>query len=138
MGPAHDRQAPPEMNGGIGMNENGSVWRLSVPALAIRQVARLLPDVDGLWDLTARLCGRLDASIPGRLMHCFYCMSLWIALPLAVLTSNGWLGIVVHWLALWGAACLLEKSTAKPGPEFQRVEILEGNALCVAARREAI
>jgi len=104
-GPARGWRAPPEMNGGIGMNENGSAWRLSMPR---------------------------------RWMNCFYCMSFWIALPLAVLTSNGWLGIAAHWLALSSAAGLLGKSTTMPGPEFQRVEIPEGDAPCVAARHEAV
>lgn len=120
------------------MNENGSIWRFGLAALAVWRVTHLLAEEDGPWDLIARLRGRLGANILGRLMDCFYCLSLWIALPLAVLTSNGWFGLAVHWLALSGAACLLEKSTAKPGPEFQRVEILEGDALCAAAKHEAI
>jgi hypothetical protein len=120
------------------MNENGPVWRVSAPALAIGRVVRLLPGVNGPWDLTTRRRDRFGATMPGRWMNCFYSMSLWIASPLAVLTSNGWLGIAVHWLALSGAACLLEKSTPRPGPEFQPVEIPEGDALCVAARREAV
>lgn len=93
------------------MNRNGPVLRLSAPALAIGRVVRLLPGVNGRWDLTTRLRYRFGVTMPGRLMNCFYSISLWIALPLAVLTSNGWLGIAVHWLALSGAACLLEKSS---------------------------
>jgi hypothetical protein len=126
------------MNGGIGINENVPVWRLSASALAIRRVLRLLPGVNGPWNLTTRLRDRFGATMPGQWMNCFYCMSLWIALPLAVLTSNGWLGIVVHWLAPPGAACMQEKSTPWPGPEFQPVEIPEGDALCIAARSEAV
>jgi hypothetical protein len=44
-----------------------------------------------------------------RLIDVLYCVCLWIALPLAVFTSNGWLGLLGHGLALTGAASFLEK-----------------------------
>lgn len=43
----------------------------------------------------------------------FYGLSLGLALPLAVFTSNGLLGLLVHAIALSGAASLLEQSARK-------------------------
>jgi hypothetical protein len=48
------------------------------------------------------------SSFPRKLMDCFYCLSLWIAAPLALLT-NHWREWPILWLALSGAACLLER-----------------------------
>ena len=48
------------------------------------------------------------AGSVARLLGGLYYLSLWIALPLAVFTSNGLLGLFVHWLALSGMASLLE------------------------------
>lgn len=120
------------------MNENNSIWRFGLSVLAVWRVTHLLAEEDGPWNAIAKVRARLGSGVLGQLMDCFYCLSLWVALPVAVLTSNGWLGIAVHWLALSGAACLLEKATTRQGPEFQRVEILEGDAPCAAVKPEAI
>ena len=48
-----------------------------------------------------------------RLVRRFYGISLGLALPLAVFTSNGLLGLMVHAIALSGAASLLEQSARK-------------------------
>jgi hypothetical protein len=38
---------------------------------------------------------------------------LWLAIPLAVLVGEGWAQQLLLWLALSGAACLLEKATRR-------------------------
>jgi hypothetical protein len=50
----------------------------------------------------------------GNLLDCFYCLSLWIAIPFAFLLCSEWLWGIITWLALSGAACLLFKLTNKP------------------------
>jgi hypothetical protein len=45
----------------------------------------------------------------GSLLHCFYCLSLWVSLPLAVLIGSSLAERTLLWLALSGAACLLER-----------------------------
>jgi len=120
------------------MNEENSIWRFSLSALAVWRMTHLLAEEDGPWDLLAKLRAALGNGVLGQLMDCFYCLSLWIALPLAVLTSNGWLGIAVHWMALSGAACLLEKATTGQTQEIPTLEILEGDAPCAAVKREAV
>jgi hypothetical protein len=42
-------------------------------------------------------------------MDCFYCLSIWVALPLGIYFGTGWLEKILLWLALSGAAILLEK-----------------------------
>ncbi len=120
------------------MNENSSIWRFCLSALVLWRVTHLLAEEDGPWDAIAQLRAWLGSGVLGRLMDCFYCMSLWVALPLAVFTSSGWVGVAMHWLALSGAASLLEKSTSRSAAEAARLEFLEGDASCAAVKREAI
>lgn len=84
--------------------------------LALWRVTHLLQAEDGPWDLVARLRRAAGAGFFGRLLDCFYCLSLWLAAPLA-----WWLGDtpgqrLLLWPALSGAACLLERATAEPQP----------------------
>ena len=50
----------------------------------------------------------------GGLLDCFYCLSEWFSAPLAFYLAHGWPHRVVLWLALSGAACLLERATGMP------------------------
>jgi hypothetical protein len=125
----------------IAMNESNSIWRFVLSALAVWRVTHLLAEEDGPWDLIARLRAWLGSSVFGRLMDCFYCLSLWVSLPLAIWLSSGWIGLLVNWQALSGTACLLERTTrgaqpASPGSPAG-TEILEGDASCAVARSEA-
>jgi hypothetical protein len=97
-------------------------------ALATWRITHLLVEEDGPADLVLRLRGAVDSSVLGQVMDCFYCASVWVALPFAVVltrrpaskpswwrvgTSRGVLspGRVATWAALSGAACLLEQAT---------------------------
>ena len=35
---------------------------------------------------------------------------------MAIWLSSGWIGLLIHWQALSGVACLLEKATQKAEP----------------------
>jgi hypothetical protein len=117
------------------LNELRPIWRFCLSALAVWRLTHLLASEDGPWDVIVRVRARLGQSILGRLMDCFYCLSLWISLPLAVILSDGWSGLLVYWLALSGAACLLEQSTSKQ--TAPTIEILEGVPPCAVVRSEA-
>jgi hypothetical protein len=49
-------------------------------------------------------------------MDCFYCTSLWVAAPIALKLSPHPRELPLTWLALSGAACLLEQATAPHTP----------------------
>jgi Protein of unknown function (DUF1360) len=88
--------------------------RLVLAILATWRVTHLLANEDGPWDLIARLRARLGNGLLGRLMDCFKCLSLWVALPMAFFVSRRPVEIVFTWLALSGAACLLERIGQEP------------------------
>jgi hypothetical protein len=90
-----------------------SLGGVALSSLAIWRVIHLFWGEDGPWDIFARLRILAGDSGFGRLLDCFYCLSLWVALPFAALVSDGWVGGVTAWLAMSGAATLLERATAQ-------------------------
>lgn len=83
-------------------------FRFLLATLAVWRITHLLVHEDGPWDLGARLREQLGPSFWGRLMDCFKCLSVWIAVPFAWFVGGGWIQELVVWLALSGAAILLE------------------------------
>ncbi len=119
------------------MNETPVIWRFVLSALAVWRVTHLLAEEDGPWDMIASLRSKLGAGIFGRLMDCFYCLSLWLSLPLAIWLGNkSWIGSLLHWQALSGAACLLEKMTGRQIAPQPQIETIEGDESCVVVRSE--
>ena len=54
----------------------------------------------------------LSRSFWGKLMDCFNCLSLWVALLFAPVVTFQFPEVALIWVALSGAACLLERGTA--------------------------
>lgn len=90
-----------------------TVFEFVLAALATWRITHLLSKEDGPFDLIFRLRRQLGQSLFGSLLDCFYCLSIWIALPFAIWLGIGWKEKVLMWLALSGAACLLEQFTVK-------------------------
>lgn len=87
-----------------------TVWiRVVLAILATWRVTHLLANEDGPADVIFRLRRRLGDGFIGSLMDCFNCMSIWIAAPFALFVSTDPLSWAVSWLALSGAACILER-----------------------------
>lgn len=103
-----------------------------IASLATWRVAALLVREDGPWDLVARLRGVLAGTMPGRALTCFFCTSLWVAAPFAwglVGATRRW---PVVWLAVSGAAGLLERASAPA--EVPVVDLAEAERLNEEAR----
>jgi hypothetical protein len=85
--------------------------RLALASLATWRVTHLLAHEDGPADVVARARERLGDTPAGALMDCFNCMSIWVAAPLSLTVARRPRRASVVWLALSGAACLLEATT---------------------------
>ena len=90
--------------------------RFVLAALATWRVTHLLANEDGPGGIVFRLRRRLGASWAGGLMDCFNCLSFWVAIPAAFFVTTRPVVWPVAWLALSGAACLLERLGGGDGP----------------------
>jgi len=90
-----------------------SFYWLTIGILAVWRVSHLLYAEDGPGDIFARLRRSAGQGFWGRLLDCFYCTSLWVALPLAAWLGETWKQRLLLWPALSAGAILLERLTAK-------------------------
>jgi hypothetical protein len=91
----------------------GSLWfRFVVAALATWRLTHLLAFEDGPFALVARV--RAAAGRAGRLFDCFYCLSVWIAAPLALFVTKTPVVWLCVWPALSGVACIVHRATSAP------------------------
>lgn len=79
--------------------------------LCVWRITHLLQAEDGPWDIVVRFRRQAGAGFFGSLLDCFYCLSLWIALPLALLIGERWLERLILWPAFSAGAILLERVT---------------------------
>lgn len=82
---------------------------LVLGTLCVWRVTHLLSAEDGPWDLVVRLRSSAGAGFWGKLLDCFYCLSLWIALPLAFGLGRDWKEKLLLWPALSGGAALVQR-----------------------------
>ena len=93
----------------------GIEW-LVAGVLAVWRITHLLALEDGPFDAVLRLRRALGDGTLGHLMDCFYCLSLWVALAVALvieaLDAAPALGAtLLLWPALSGGALLLQRAT---------------------------
>lgn len=98
------------------MGEEGAAFRFALGSLATWRVTHLLAEEDGPFDAGVRLRLRAGNGALGELMDCFYCLSVWVAAPAALAVARSRRDVPLTWLALSGAACLLERATAGRAP----------------------
>lgn len=90
------------------LDELGFWPRLPLAVLAAWRITHLLAAEDGPFGLVLKLRQRLGSGPWGQLMDCPYCVSLWVAAPLAPLLARDLLGWGLGVLALSGAVCIIE------------------------------
>jgi hypothetical protein len=88
----------------------------ALAVLAVWRVTHLLVAEDGPWNMFAQLRRAAAAIRMERLASCFYCASVWIAVPFALLAAHGWRAVAICIPALSGGAILLERLTASDEP----------------------
>jgi hypothetical protein len=79
------------------------VWRLT----------HLIGGEDGPFEIIIKMRKLAGSSFLGKLMDCFYCLSIWIGLGVAFYAGNGAEEIIILTLYYSGASILLEKLTNK-------------------------
>jgi hypothetical protein len=104
--------------------------RLTLAVLATWRLTHLLASEDGPADVIARLRAALGEGWAGKMLDCFYCLSLWIAGPAALFVTRDPVGWLFSWAATSGGACLLERAfTEKQAALVERIPtIAKGDA----------
>ena len=88
--------------------------RLVLAILATWRLTHLLAKEDGPANVLVRLRVWIGNGFFGQVLDCFYCLSMWVAAPIAFAVGHTVLDLILVWLALSGAACLLERSGQEP------------------------
>jgi hypothetical protein len=89
---------------------------LILGVLAAWRITHLLNAEDGPWDLLVKLRRLTGSGVFGSLLDCFYCLSLWVAAPLAYFLGEGYKERLFLWPAISAGAILLQKATSRePG-----------------------
>ena len=99
----------------------GRASRFWLGALATWRLTHLLSAEDGPAGVIARLRARAGDGSLGEAMDCFFCLSLWVSLPVAVAVARDQRELVLTWLALSGAACLLERANDERAPAANEI-----------------
>lgn len=84
-----------------------------ISTLAVWRFTHLLVKEDGPFDIIVIIRKKTGTGFFGKMLDCFYCLSIWIALPIGIWLAHTWLEKILFWLAISGAACLLEQATTK-------------------------
>lgn len=117
------------------MSETSFWVRFTLAVLATWRVTHLLAGEDGPADIIVRLRGLLAQSLAGKLMDCFNCLSLWTAAPAALFVARRFIDWLLVWLAVSGAACLLERLGREP-VVMEPVSQFSGGDACHVLRSE--
>lgn len=111
---------------------------LALGILSVWRITHLLQAEDGPWNLLVRFRQLVGAGFLGNLLDCFYCLSLWLAIPFAYAIGETWIERGLLWLALSAGAIILERLTSprETLPAYY-VEDEEKNALLRKAENES-
>lgn len=76
--------------------------------LSVWRITHLLQAEDGPWNISIRFRRSVGNGFWGDLLDCFYCLSLWIALPVATLLGDLLIEKILLWPALSAGSILLQ------------------------------
>lgn len=93
-----------------------SFYFLVLGILGVWRITHLLNQEAGPAEMLSRLRRWLGSGLFGQMLDCFYCLSLWIALPFAALIGHTWFERLLLCPAFSGATILLEKMSAQTQP----------------------
>jgi len=96
----------------------------TLSVLCVWRITHLLQAEDGPADLLLRLRRLAGTGFFGKLLDCFYCLSLWVGAPIAMFVPETRLERLLWWPALSAGAILLERWTA-PRSEHARALYFE-------------
>lgn len=113
---------------------SSSFFWFTVASLVVWRITYLLQAEDGPWNIIVRLRRLAGNSVIGGLLDCFYCLSVWVAAPLAYILGINWKERLLLWPALSAAAIILERVSNRA--VLPIVDTTEGETNNVVLRQE--
>lgn len=89
------------------------IYRLLLGVLFVWRLTYLLHAEDGPWDGLRKLRDALGSGFLGKLVDCFYCLSLWTAAPVAWWLGSDLQHRIFLWPAISAGAILIERITQR-------------------------
>jgi len=80
-----------------------------ISVLSVWRVTHLIQAEDGPFDVIYKLRKLAGNSFFGSLMDCFFCLSIWVALPIGIYFGNNWMEKILLVFSLSAAAIFLEQ-----------------------------
>jgi hypothetical protein len=105
------------------------VYWFMLGVLCVWRITHLLHAEDGPGDLLVRLREKAGNGFAGKLLDCFYCLSLWVAAPFALFIPETRLERFLWWPALSAAAILLERWNTPSGSDAPPIYFEEPDLL---------
>jgi hypothetical protein len=87
--------------------------RFTLGGIATWRITHLFIVEEGPWQIFARIRKIVASNALRGLLDCFYCLSLWVAIPFAILLGHSTTDRLLLWPALSGAAILLENLSTR-------------------------
>jgi hypothetical protein len=84
--------------------------------LGVWRITHLLSAEDGPWNVIVWIRRKAADGFWANLLDCFYCLSLWVALPFAFFIGDAPKEKFCLWLAFSASAILLERATSNDSP----------------------
>ena len=112
------------------------VYWFTLSVLCVWRITHLLQAEDGPGDVFVHLRRIAGSGFVGKLLDCFYCLSLWIAAPIALFVAETRLERLLWWPALSAGAILLERVTERREREAPALYFEDKEAPDVLLRAE--
>jgi hypothetical protein len=92
------------------MNE---IEKYLILVIVVWRITHLISAEDGPFDMIIKIRKLVGNSFFGKLMDCFYCLSIWVGFACACFVTLEFKEILILTLFYSGASILLEKLTNK-------------------------
>jgi len=99
---------------------------LTLGVLGVWRITHMLYAEDGPWNILVKVRRAAGTGDWGKMLDCFFCTSILIALPFALVLGESPGEKLLLWFALSGGACLLQRITER-APVSEAVFYTEDN-----------
>ena len=79
--------------------------------LAVWRITSLVGSEDGPWEVFAKLRSAAGDGFFAKGLGCFYCLSLWTALPFGLMIGESWNECFLLWLGFSAGAIVIQRLT---------------------------